>query len=58
MTLTKKLRESVVRAEIAALQKRIDELPHTQMRVLRARVNYVKQDLARLEDKARKWGLL
>lgn len=58
MTCTKKLRESLVRVEIANLQKRIDDLPHTQMRVLRARVKYVKEDLVRLEQKARKWGLL
>jgi hypothetical protein len=55
--LTRKLGESVVRTEIRKLNDRIDALESQSPRVRRARLQYIKQDFARITRTARKWGL-
>ena len=56
--LGKRLRESVIRAEIATLQKRLDALAYVQPRVARARRRYIREDFAKLERVAQKWNII
>ena len=55
------LRESVIRVEIRKIQERLDvasTLPRNARRLTRYRLRHIKQDYAKLERVAQKWGLL